>query len=812
MATDVPDPKTLQSWKDAFQYPIASVRIMEKQLRNDIDSNREKLRSLVGTSYRDLLGTAESIVGMDLQMQEIESYLGGLGKKCNSKILDRKGANAKAWNSETKSRENERYTLASQMAVLRGCPEVISRLLKSGGSVLLAAKILVLSRLLFKKLSQRPDPPTYLEILRDRLASLRRKLLTRIDRRFQSLDVPQPELLEAMCAFSLGTSSSAADVLRHFHHVRQSTLSEYGTRKDDGRGIFKSFTVFIKSLRDCQAVFPTQLARALEGLKSSPLLQTFDVRNLLELNLDIHQQWLGEDISEFVPYIRHDDLQKAEASRLVKQWAGLAFSSFVNHLNDRIRGVTTAAIILDLRQEMLENCISNQRLAVGVDTSEVLEGIRDAFNQRFQILIRQQSAGLSGIALATDSLLDNWKVGVSEQCPSMWDDALATLNTASDSTALREALSIRVYGVTEPLQAVSNAYTEWLNSIHGLEDVIQKMREKKWADTVDEMDDDDTLDDRQTLLSEDDPRLLGDTLEDALKQDFRKLYDMVQARAEHLRDNHNDGIETGHQACFLLRTLREIGTHLPSSYSDPKNEDSSVAMLQARVSSSSLWKPLARFQRRDVKRLRSDRLEVHVLWEGDPLLPTLPSPHVFRLLHEVVGSMTAFGVDVWTPRATGILKRQLREALVPVLRRLPEARGRMNGLGPGKDKSDEQDEDDHEKNDDQNPLEKEKTGEAEAGDEQENLKDARTTKVDGSAAPEEPSEEIVRQMKVQRLFDTLYLQRVTTGQEPDSEDALDEMRRVMSRSRDLADRDLKRMEKSAEAYWKRTELLFALLA
>lgn len=102
MATEGPDPKTFQSWEDAFQYPIATVRGMERQLRNDIDSNREKLRSLVGASYRDLLGTAESILGMDSQMQDVESYLGQMGARCNSRLLEKKAANLRAWNNDVK--------------------------------------------------------------------------------------------------------------------------------------------------------------------------------------------------------------------------------------------------------------------------------------------------------------------------------------------------------------------------------------------------------------------------------------------------------------------------------------------------------------------------------------------------------------------------------------------------------------------------------------------------------------------------------------------------------------------------------------
>jgi hypothetical protein len=48
MASDAPNPQNLQSWKEAFQYPIPTVRRVEQELRRDINSNKEKLRALVG--------------------------------------------------------------------------------------------------------------------------------------------------------------------------------------------------------------------------------------------------------------------------------------------------------------------------------------------------------------------------------------------------------------------------------------------------------------------------------------------------------------------------------------------------------------------------------------------------------------------------------------------------------------------------------------------------------------------------------------------------------------------------------------------
>ncbi len=52
MTAEGPDPKTFGSWEDAFDYPVAAVRGMERQLRSDIESNKEKLRTLVGYDVR----------------------------------------------------------------------------------------------------------------------------------------------------------------------------------------------------------------------------------------------------------------------------------------------------------------------------------------------------------------------------------------------------------------------------------------------------------------------------------------------------------------------------------------------------------------------------------------------------------------------------------------------------------------------------------------------------------------------------------------------------------------------------------------
>lgn len=48
MAKEHPDPKTFGSWEEAFKFPVPTVRRMERQLRGDVASNQERLRTVVG--------------------------------------------------------------------------------------------------------------------------------------------------------------------------------------------------------------------------------------------------------------------------------------------------------------------------------------------------------------------------------------------------------------------------------------------------------------------------------------------------------------------------------------------------------------------------------------------------------------------------------------------------------------------------------------------------------------------------------------------------------------------------------------------
>lgn len=696
--------------------------------------------------------------------------------------------------------DSVRYAFASRLAVLRSCPDVISRLLKSGESVLLAAKVLVIARLLHTKISKRPNPPPYLETLRNRLASLRRKLLIRIDRRFKSLNISREMLVEAMCAFSIAASSSPTDVLRHFHHLRLEAMSENMKAGSAGHeNMLVALKLYIQTLRDTQAMVPSQLAHALERLKSTSLFKSQDLYALIELNLDMLDRWIGDDIKTFTPYIRHDDLTKSDAERILKPWAEYAFSMFVKGLQKRVQDVQDPQRLAEFRESTLRLWLSNHQHPARVHPAETLDGLRDVFNNQYIRIIKDQALGLRKVASTIKEIVGMWHLGLSDTAPSLWDISMTSISPTGGAKAFRENLMSRSTGRNESLNSVSLSYTVWLQTISATEGMIEKLQATKWVDDIDDLDEDgDSLDNKQVLLSEDDPRLLQDNLSRALKEAFGVLQESLRFHIVDQAESHQ-----GRKAVFLLRTWRELRQNLPSTYHNHSLGLESIAELQEIVANAALEKPLEKYSRCLAQIARTGHLPARPLWEGDPELPTLPSPWAYRLLLEVVQACTQSGSDVWSPRAIVGLKRLLRDRLGRLLRQRLEPDPQINGHVSGKAETRREKQDNDAGNEEPANETKELTNES-------SRKPVNGALVNGDSvsAPDGSKEG-----KIQTLFDTIYLINATCIKDQNAEESeLEAIRKSFEVQIEMEAKSVERMKKDAAEYWKRTSLLFALMA
>ncbi|KAF2397252.1 hypothetical protein EJ06DRAFT_584722 [Trichodelitschia bisporula] len=652
MATEVPDPHSLESWEDAFQYPIPVVRKLGQQLRSHVEENRQKLRNSVGVSYRDLLGTAERIVEMDEQMEQVEAILGKAGQKCNSGAVQRIFNNYSRFQTELYARDSEQNALASHLAILQSCPTIISRLLKGGNSSLLAAKILVFSRLTHKTLAQTPDPPPLLDASRQRLASLRRKLLRSIDRSLQSVDKETDDLVEDMCAFSLATSSTPTDVLRHFHHVRLEAIGWHFEQEDDGNAhVLAAMRLLIQTLQDSQQIFPKRLAAALAKLKEHPLLQQKDVRSVSQLSLDIHGRWIADELRNYTPWPRHDELQKAEADKQLKAWSKQALARFLAGLKSVLVKNREFRDVMRLRKDVLEAWPWSTRRLPGIEPSDVLEELRELFNGRLGAIIRDRAREVEQIPKAILQELDSPQT---PQTSYLWDQDVIAMDYSNGATAFKQAVLDKYQGTNPSIAHIAALYDAWLGNITSTQALLKEMRDTHWDDELDDSDSDLEFDSLQIQLSQDDPRLLDQALATTLEAASTSLHSSLSNLITPL----TAAPPNPNTAAFLLRVLRALSQRAPP---DPKASPSAplstlATPLHHALATAVTTPALNAFSTSLHRMLTARTFPAVVLWEGNPPLPTQPSRPTILFLKTLTQAMSASGPDLWAAGALTALR------------------------------------------------------------------------------------------------------------------------------------------------------------
>lgn len=756
MAAIPPTPSTLRSWEEAFDHPLPVVRKLESQLRTQISENQNKLRSLVGTSYRDLLGTAERIIEMDSQMQSVEGNLAGIGRRCDYRVVERSRENSAGLKKAGRQGEDKKLEVMARVKVLKGALEAVSRIVRKGGNALGAAKVLVLARLLHKSVSESDSAPPVLSELKKKLAGVRRKLLAYIERSLARATGDRIILSNTMCAYAMITSSTPKDVLRHFLQVRYEQLeSQAETPNEDT--ILAMLDLYGKTLVDTRDLFPRRLAEALAQLSKAPLLRDDQVISIEELNLDIYSRWIPDDIRTFTPWVRNDQLTASETNEGLKAWAKQAQASFVQALRECLQKQQNAQAVLLIRRNVLSKFLSVSSKLRNDDFTQSIKDLQSVFLVRLEELAAE-SADLSGFALKS---LDNVSPPSRDIQSSPWALATQSLNLNAGALAFRAAILDNRHGRDTAVKLEHDALDRWTAQLNSHWDFVTSMRTAKWDDDLDfdledlEYEGDESL---QDALSRNDAAKFEQKLRESTTEAFKQAYNNVEKASS----TQNE------QAAFFIRILRELDMRRGalsdrlsvSKDSKPFDHTTLISALHSTLAEQANYVALNDFS----ESLRKPHIVAVSLWDGTPALPTQPSPTAYRYLTALQTRMAEMGEDVWSARAVEAVKKHACEGLVKVLDTYP-------------------------------PEEESKL--AEGGE---------TGEADFDA---EKVAEHSKNVRVQRLFDALYL---SSAFDSTSRDALGDALSALQEAAGVDKAAEQRMTKSANEYWKRTSMLFGLLA
>lgn len=843
MTTQAPDPREFKTSDDAFAYPIPTVRRMEQQLRSTMTENRDKLRNLVGTSYRELLGTADRIIEMDGQMREAETLLGEVGRKCNARAVERIAANHARIVRAQRERGGREKGIASQVKVLENCLAAAVRVVKGGRSPLLAAELVVLARLLHGSVAKTQQQQQgggdgivlfpLLDTLRSRLTGLRKRLLGYIDRKLANAEAEKTALVEALAAFSLATTSTPTDVLKHFLNVRGEALAD-ALELQTEEGAHKALTVLLSTLKDAKAVFPKRLSEILGRLQAEPLMKVDAVRKTEELALDVHERWIADDVRNFSPWLRHDQLKGDAATRIVASWAVEAKKRLVQGLKTLLGGMDDARKVIKVRKQFIGRVLAADRQLPGLEATSFFEDLRTCFIDGLRKVAADAANELTSViatALKDESVEEDKK-----SATDLWDPSVVAMDLSRGAVDFRNAIVNCNYGHDRSLQTLDNSLGQWAARMSGLAATIKVMREDRWDDDL-ELDIEDDLDldsPPQDLLSRSDPETLNSQLREQSNLALSSVYEQLSSAVS---DNAPD--HSSRDLTFLLRLLRQVLQHAhssaassPTAFPVTPPPSALLDMLHERLAAqiTSQAASNAKRQTGGYSPFSHNVPPALMLWEGTaPALPVQPSVSCFRFLHDTCKAMKSKGGDLWTPPAAAALKKRLRVIAVDAAQQLlltkVNGKEEKNGTPKSPASSNEQET----KEDEQSIGKDDDESEGTAKQEPSAAAAAETTNTD--TATESETRDRNRDVLIQTLYDLLYLSKLTSlsaGPAPhatngSSTDAAAATTTTTTAAYETVIQELKtrtsldggavdRLAKSVGEYYKRTYLLFGLLA
>lgn len=653
----------------------------------------------------------------------------------------------------------------------------------------------MVSRLLHKTLSQQESIPPFLDDLRKQLASLRLTLLNRIDKRLASSNSTEETIIESLAAYCLVSSPSSDEAIHKFHQVRLGVIT---SRLEKSReNIPKTLRLLVETLQTSKVLRSRQFTDVLSGLKSRPVLSDPEIRSLDGLEIEVLGRFAAPGVINFTPYIKLSDLSRSEGVDLIKDWAFTAFEKFAEGSQKSLAHSNDFQELLALRTETLELWLESWGSTIMHRSANVLERLRGVFNGNLKRVLTMKVETIDEVSGHISATISSWESSPHHNSNgSLWDSDIISADYSNGAATFKQSVTDRILGCDADVSAVLVKYQYWLASIRDVNQSIDTLRRLRWTDVLvgSEVEDDDINITPQ--LNEEDPRLLSDSLQAAMREAFNNLQ---VAFSEAF--NAFGSSQQSEKATFLLRLIRLVRRDIPTGFvaddflfsSDvvPGLQKLLAAEIVAQAGSLS-FVPSSNIHP-ETKKLKI--VPGRSLWEGEPPAPVQPSPGAFKYLRRLTAIMDENGSDLWDPSTLKVLKEALQNQLETLIGSTLEELETWNS--PSKSGETSETKDGGSKKDEKEGKEGEDESDSEPKEQ-----DNKTEISDDSTRSD-----TIRDWKIQLLFDAIYLANMLG----DSAQLADVADRVQ-KSADTDPEMLKSMRKMGQEYWKRTELLFGLLA
>ncbi|KIX09134.1 uncharacterized protein Z518_00212 [Rhinocladiella mackenziei CBS 650.93] len=629
---------TITTWQQAFEeYRIPTTRTIEKQLRSSAARDKEKLRALVGGSYRELLATAEAIVILDTKTKTTEDRLSSIAHECRPPQQD----------ASYRPPPPGKATLA-QFRLLQRCCTTSAASLRTR-NLLQCAQLIVVSRLLLKSLSDQEVLAKGREFLRNRISTLRRQLLGEVDAELVNPIVTLSDLLDSICSYCLVTSVSSEDALAHLCQLRLEKLRRQLNVARQASMIYEALQYQLASLQMFKALTGRPITEAIHNLQKRPILVDPTIRDLELLDLDRTWPLIPTEIQSFVPYFKRSGPTADETNAKLEAWSQDACGALTGAMKNHLTELNDITTILELRKDLYTILLRSYFSTPA--GAEIQKQVRHVLNERISAICHSEGSQLMEI---TKSILQ----GISINRPnkkSLWDPDIAQSSLSNGAGNFIKQVKIHHAGLSGALSKATKALDSWISSARMIQSQIDHLAKIRWRDIIEEPEEEyeeDASDLIQTLSTRD-PDSYHKSLQEAVQKAISNYEtSMTRAASELVDSNEVDVAPNFREAVTLLRSIRLSTVSLQQAFP----HGTSFTQLTDIV--PQLHEVVAREVSRRLFEVMEERKERSLNWDMTALPEPMPSPKAFSTLRRMCQIMLEIGgTDLWSPPAVDVVKK-----------------------------------------------------------------------------------------------------------------------------------------------------------
>ncbi|KAK9446977.1 uncharacterized protein V1518DRAFT_422611 [Limtongia smithiae] len=501
------DPVAIESWDVVFEhFQPPQIRVVAFQIRNEAKAKREKLRALVGQSYRDLLATADTIIGMNDSAVAMETQFRELTTGVGAQNLVDRAIKHDGFNRIIATRDCRANSIVAVVKVVQELLFAADSLLHtSSAAILTSAQLLLVATELLRHLEAELDSPNT-TFLSTRLAVLRALLLSKITSILRTTSTAA--ILDALVAYSLFTKSSASATLQHFLAVRAEQIKPMCTpMKESTRDLVGALQVFDATLSAVKSLFPTQFTRAVARANTLPILSDPEIICLPYVDFSLLTTWCPPSIAQYKPPLLPDDLQKPIALEALRaQFQVTVIADFESGVRAAIEHVKSTVVVAcsageavtalnDLRKSLFQTLVDRPaiRALLFSDTATWEQEWAPATKE----LCLAHLSTASGITDSLSAIVAEDDVATAAAASkiggptSLWDDNWMSLDISRGALDFRTAVSALMGGKASVCGEIIDDIRDWWDGVAAMRKVIQTISSVYDYDLYDDADADD---------------------------------------------------------------------------------------------------------------------------------------------------------------------------------------------------------------------------------------------------------------------------------------------------------------------------------